>query len=92
MTKEEIAQEIADNCGSPYPEVHVPEIIAAMDAYTKQESINFSEWVYRGELREVYCYRGNGKWELLKPSTVRIPAEIITSKQLYELYLKDKNK
>jgi len=80
MTKEEIIK-----LYEPYPNKADINIIGAMmDEYAKRECILFAEWC----AKEKYIYRYPSKelWISMKSETH------YTSKQLYQLYIQDKQK
>lgn len=66
--------------------------IESMDEYAKQECIGFSEWINSQEFPTFYGYRGDGKWEKLKPVKKMEDIEYVTTEQLYDLYLASKTK
>lgn len=45
MNKKEITLSLADDCGSPYPDVHADRILEAMEEYAKYQSIAFNNWL-----------------------------------------------
>lgn len=50
MSLNKIATDIADDCGSPYPETHIPMIESKVEKYAKEKSIKFNKWLFSNKL------------------------------------------
>lgn len=84
MTKEEAYEKatmisIGENPNGTRQDV----VYKAMEIYTKQESIAFGEFISNHRLN--FQTANNGSW-------IGLDMKRITNEELYELYLKDKNK
>jgi hypothetical protein len=60
-----------------------------LDEYAKQEAIGFVKWI-KGSIHTLWMPIGNNQWQAVRPSKLPIEQEIITSEQLYNLYLESK--
>ena len=88
MTKEEIIEDTWNK----YPDedtISRRTFFEAMDIYAKQEVIEFHRWA-TGRIDEIYMPTMNGRWEIMKPSPVKMPPEYITDEQLYEKFIQSK--
>lgn len=83
MEAKEEAVRLADNCGSPYPEIHSKEIELAMEEYAQIKAIAFSKWL--GDILNPFIQIDSDKWaQSCGNSTVW------TTEQLYNLFKEQK--
>ena len=96
MTKSEILQKhINEERPQSIDPVEVFEkmgsvALKSMDEYAKEEAIAYHDWIHRGDLRQIYMTNGDGTVTVVRPSQKKLEEEIITTEELYELFLKSK--
>lgn len=91
LTKEAILE---NHFGSDYwliPKEHLPHIFNGMDEWAKIVAIEFRRFG-EGDLRQIYFPHSKDTYHVVRPSTKIEDAEIITDKQLYTLFIQQKNK